>query len=376
MAVLVIEFILLIYYNLFHIRDAVDQDYAKILRHVIEMAKHHTLFLPNWEYLTTGEMDAASLPAILFYSLTKNIYLSYGMADILNVVIWGFTINRILNLCKVKLKYRLLCLCLVFTAYDFGMLAYTNMLFFAGAQYVYKALVPLLLVLILLDQKGPSIWFYRILYGSLLFITSVASNTYVILCGILPIIVCFVVYALLKQKPHLHKSWFVIAVSTVLLSGAGIFLNHHYGIQTKSYSLKPINWLFSDHLFTLLELLKVFNPLTVEETGAFTVAGIMGLVRLLLAILILGIGFCSIPKLFGFSVYQKTVQETEIETSELMNSTFISIFAWNYFVQFLTLASSRYHLIGVMPLLLCMTMNLESFFEKDHKTQLPDLFLY
>ena len=28
MAVLVIEFILLIYYNLFHIRDAVDQDYA------------------------------------------------------------------------------------------------------------------------------------------------------------------------------------------------------------------------------------------------------------------------------------------------------------------------------------------------------------
>ena len=49
MAVLVIEFILLIYYNLFHIRDAVDQDYAKILRHVIEMANHHTLFLPNWE---------------------------------------------------------------------------------------------------------------------------------------------------------------------------------------------------------------------------------------------------------------------------------------------------------------------------------------
>ena len=98
--VLLVEFIFLIYYNLFHIRDAVDQDYAKILRHVIEMARHHTLFLPNWEYLTTGEMDAASLPAILFYLITKNIYLSYGLADILNIGIWSFTVHCVLRLCK------------------------------------------------------------------------------------------------------------------------------------------------------------------------------------------------------------------------------------------------------------------------------------
>ena len=373
--VLLVEFIFLIYYNLFHIRDAVDQDYAKILRHVIEMARHHTLFLPNWEYLTTGEMDAASLPAILFYLITKNIYLSYGLADILNIGIWSFTVHRVLRLCNVKLKYRLLCLCLIFTAYDFGMLAYTNMLFFAGGQYVYKALVPLLLVLILFDRNGKSIWFYRILYVVLLFFTDVASNTYVLLCGIIPIAICFVFYTILRQKQELHKSWVWIGIVTVIVSAAGIFLNHHYGIQTKSYSLKPINWLFSDHLFTLLELLKVFNPLTVEETGAFTVAGIMGLVRLLVAMIVLGFGFCSIPELFGFSVYQKTVKEDTVENRELINSTFISIFAWNYFVQFLTLASSRYHLIGVMPLFLCMIMNVEDFFDRDHKTQVSEWFL-
>lgn len=48
----------------------------------METAKHKILFLPNWQYLTTGEMDAASLPALLFYFVTKNIYLSYGLAGV------------------------------------------------------------------------------------------------------------------------------------------------------------------------------------------------------------------------------------------------------------------------------------------------------
>lgn len=384
MAVLAIEILLLVYFNLFHIKDAVDQDYAKILRHVIEMAKHHTLFLPNWEYLTTGEMDAASLPALLFYLLTKNIYLSYGLAGIVNIAVWAVTVNALLNLCRVSLKYRLLAFCLLFTAYDFGMLAYTNMMFFAGGQYVYKTLVPVLLIILLIKDntvtKPKAYWFFAVLYCILLFFVCAASKTYVILCGILPIVVCTVIFVLLKQKPELQKHWLITGLLTVVVSLAGLFLNHHYGIQTKSYSLKALEWLVSDHLLTFLELLKVFNPLTTgAETEVFTAAGLMGLVRLGLAAVILGFGFVSLPKVFGIRVYRKIVQsgsETcDIENRLLIETMLISIFAWNYFIQFLTLSTPRYHLIGSIPLMICAVLNLEKTFSKDQVTVMPNLVL-
>ena len=121
-AVVVLEIAVLFFYNIFHLRDALDHDFAMVLRHVIEMGDNHTLFLKHWSYMSQGEMDEASLIALPIYMLTKNIYLGYAIAGIMNILLWAFTVWRLLELADMQPEYRLVALALIFTAYDFGML--------------------------------------------------------------------------------------------------------------------------------------------------------------------------------------------------------------------------------------------------------------
>ena len=100
--VLLIEIIFLIWANLCHIQDAVDQDFAKLIRHVYEMAENHTLFLKDWNYITTAELDCAALPAILFYYITDNLYLAYALADILDIFLWLFVSVCLMSALKLK----------------------------------------------------------------------------------------------------------------------------------------------------------------------------------------------------------------------------------------------------------------------------------
>ena len=192
-----LEILVLFYYNIFHLRDALDHDFAMVMRHVMEMADRHTLFLPYWNYMSQGEMDESSLIALPVYMLTKNIYLGYAIAGIINVLLWAWVVWRLLSIAGLDRRYRLLALGLIFTAYDFGMLEYTNMLFFGGAYYVYKVLTPLMLLIIMLtDWKGryriPDI-IIAVLYHILLLFIGMASGTYVLLCGLAPVLICFII---------------------------------------------------------------------------------------------------------------------------------------------------------------------------------------
>ena len=79
----VLQFVLIAGFNLFDTPRAVDSDSAKLFLHAMEIAENKTLLLPGWIYTTTLEIDTAMLPAIPIYLLTGNIYLSFGIANIL-----------------------------------------------------------------------------------------------------------------------------------------------------------------------------------------------------------------------------------------------------------------------------------------------------
>ena len=50
-----------------------DYDAAKLFYHTLCMWREKTLLIPDWLYMTTGEWDCASLPAILFSYPAKSL---------------------------------------------------------------------------------------------------------------------------------------------------------------------------------------------------------------------------------------------------------------------------------------------------------------
>lgn len=365
--VLLIEIIFLIWANLCHIQDAVDQDFAKLIRHVYEMAENHTLFLKDWNYITTAELDCAALPAILFYYITDNLYLAYALADILDIFLWLFVAVCLMSALKLKAEYRILFYCLLFITYDWGMLQYTNMMYFAGGQYVYKALLPVLLVTILLKRQGNKYVFgvLCLLYAFLLLMTGISSGIFVFITGIFPVLLV-VWFMELAKNPSLKLSkdrifYSLITLGSIVVTGLGLVICSLEKVEPNSASvvLNDIDHSFIESLVKCFNyLLALFHPAYVDvELKSLT--GMAMCFNWLLVFLII-LGLFSIRR-FGQLHTLALADEDKYPNYYRARAEIIliSVAVCDFAIVFLTLSQERYLLIGAIPLMACGVMNLE-----------------
>ena len=385
-AVVVLEIMVLFFYNIFHLRDALDHDFAMVLRHVIEMGDNHTLFLKHWSYMSQGEMDEASLIALPIYMLTKRIYTGYAVAGIINILLWAYTVWRLLKLADMRPAYRLVALALIFTAYDFGMLEYTNMLFFAGGYYVYKVLLPLMmLVLLLTSFKGKdraADICLSALYCILLFFVSVASGTYSLLLGIFPILICLIFCVILGLGKEKYPQWGAVTALTLIITAIGLFISHRENISTYTYGVKSLESVFEELPLTIRHVFELLRALTPYEERVSSLHGIIGLIHLLAAAFIIVFGLLSCINIFGLGIYRSVRDKKDISeispkelSRRLIHDSLISIALWNFAALALTYSTPRYHIMGVIPLMLCAAFNLEELLSKDNSTKAPAFFL-
>ncbi len=377
----VLEILFLFYYNICHLRDALDHDFAMVMRHVIEMGDRHTLFLPFWNYMSQGEMDESSLIALPIYMLTKNIYLGYAIAGILNVLLWTWVIWRLLSIAGLRHEYRLLALGLIFTAYDFGMLEYTNMLFFGGAYYVYKVLTPIMLVVLMLtDWKGKykiSDICMAVIYHILILFIGIASGTYVLLCGLLPVMICFIIPAILGVDKAKNKQWIVFIATSVTVSVVGLAIGLSNGIEAFTYTIRSLDDALDTLYYDVKDVLVLLRVLTPYEERVTSLRGIIGLIRLVMAGFILIFGLCSALRSFGIGVYRKVRDNGSTSLpeggyrAELIKSCMVSLAIWTFVILSLTISQPRYHIMGIVPLMICAVMNFSDAMERDTFTPLP-----
>ena len=369
---IIVDVVLLLYYNFFIIPQVIDEDYAKLLVHIKEMGDNKTLFPAYWEYMSSGELDSAALPAFFFFLITHRLVFSFALANVLNIAFFSFMLLYLLEMIGVKTRYRLLALFAVLTAYDFGQLEYTNMLFIAGGQYIYKMMLPLLFVLLLLapaerHRKKP-VLFFAAFYYLMLLVTGMCSWLYVFVSTLLPVMICVVFY-LLRGDGMLKTRWvYTHMIATVVVSAAGVFLNHALHISTNStwYRMKSLTRIRETLFTTLFDFLKLFRALDPsEELQPFTVDGIAGLLRLFIACCILFGGAFSLKYLFGLRPQK---------TSTLMDKArtfFISAFFWAYLILFLTTSTPRYHIPGAVMLILCAVIFLQQMMEREETPAVP-----
>lgn len=360
-----------------------DIDFANVAIRMREMVNAHSIFIDNWSSaVSTLELDCSTLFAIPFYFITRNVFLSFALSNICNIIIWSWVAYTLLKRCEAPFSYRMLAVSLILTQWGYGMLDYTNMMFYMGGQYVYKSLVPLLLILILADNgdvgKNTRIITVIFYYG-LLFVTSLSSGSYVLLCGLIPIMVCAIIFLIINHNPSGMK-WIItnILLSILIVAlGIGIARFNHIVPKIDSMKLKRLEAVFDGSFGTIRSLMYLFRPLGSEFVKIGSVQSVLYLTRIILVCFVLVFGLSNIPKIAGISIYKAEIDGNKNKSVKaFIASALITVFAWNFFIVFLTEAQPRYHLIGAVALMIVAVISAYDFFSKDYKTLIPKLVMF
>lgn len=240
-----LQILFVIYTNLFRIPITIDNDSAKLFLHAIEMWENKTFFVPDWTNMTTLEADCALLLAAPIYGVIHNIYISFGIANIIIMFLYLYIISALLCRMDITKPYRIAALGLILIPYSFGQLNYYNMTFFAGGQYAVKALIPLLLIWLLTadekEEKNISWYLIAALCSILALVSGISSGPYVLLCGIVPVVLCYV-WFVVSERSKLYSNLFcrknMVCVLEGLLFLTGVIITYKMNVGSTSTNMQ------------------------------------------------------------------------------------------------------------------------------------------
>ena len=364
----------IIYFNLSDIRCSLDPDFACTIYHYMEVIKNGTMQLPDWFHTTSLELDGTMLFALPLYFVTRNIFTAIGISNILIMILYVAVIWRLLHLYKLDRMFIYLTLILVLTPYEYGMLDYFNMMFYGGACYAIKTIVPLLLLL-LLKLIGRKNYIYKtgdkvemlvwgILYIVLLFGTAFSTGTFVVLCGLLPILVWMILEVFLKGKPdYLYdkKVWltWLVTAGTFLL-GYALHNKVYQGISRTNMNLTNMGEFADNFKACIRGVYELLGAITLENVPVLSIEGIIFCVKIV---------FVSAFIVAVFFHYFKFTNENIVYGNNKINlKNYVAfMFVWTFMVMFLAdmrysgnnYTEYRYFIIGIVPLMILFGIQLQ-----------------
>lgn len=361
----------IVYFNFSDIRCSLDPDFASTIYHYMEVIKQGTLNLPNWYHTTSLELDGTMLFAVPLYFVTKNMFVAVGISNILIMLLYVITIGRLLHLYDVERKFIYMTLILVLTPYEYGMLDYFNMMFFNGACYAIKTIVPILLLLIMsMLRKGSykekrgkiELIVFGLVYVYLLFATAFSTGIFVILCGILPIFVWMAIEVFIQGTPELilKKEIWIAWIGTFLAFGIGYILhNKVYTAQSRTNMNLTVKGEFANNFRACIGgIYELLGAVTSKDIPVLSVDGIILCVKLVVVTSFL---------VALFFKYVKFYCDKHSNKMSLGNYTAF-IFVWTFIVMFLAdmrypgniNTEYRYFTIGIVPLIILFGLQINN----------------
>ncbi len=371
-----IQFLFLVYLNLVHARSWIDHDASMLYSHTMHMWEQKRFVLPFYSEETFLHIDTSCLFALPLYGLTKDIFLSYGIANVLFLILTLWVIIDILERMQVRPVYRYIALLLYMIPYRMGMLQYTAMLFYECSFYNVCILSPLLLIDLFFHEKEETHSVkYKVLFALYIFFTALTAfsrGTYVLLVALIPIVLCYALEVVLSRDGWAHiKSYRVWLVAATFLSyGAGMGLGKITGFSPKvtGYSLVFPREIFNNFTEVLWGHFSIFVEREAPEV--ISVAGIKMLIML---------GF----SVFALIVIIFNLKNAFKETKEANRLRYLTvIYIWNCCVCGLTACSDsdfafpeRYLLPGIVPVLISVPIMLHAMEKIERKLLRGALYL-
>ena len=358
------QILFLAYMNLFESPQMIDYDGAKLYMHAMEMWRNKSVFIPDWKYITTMELDCSLLLAVPFYAVFHNIFLAFGLSNLIMICGFSGVIYAIFRQTPYR-RHAPAAVLLVLTPYAYGMLEYFNMMFFNGAQYVIKVMLPLLLILLLTvpagRRKRKGNLLLIVVYSLLLFLTSLSSGVYVMFCGLLPLLLYtgfdFLYHREIRKYSRYHL---IIGAISFAAFAAGCLSGNLSGIVARGSLLfltKPENWQLNLNA-VILGLFQTLDTIPTQDISAVSADGILYLIRILLLFLLASACISQMRVLFR---PENTVSAERLLSLLLPWNLLIVLFIdTRYSAGNLTM-EYRYYLIAFIPLMLLLPMQIEKW---------------
>lgn len=379
LGLLLVQIGFVIKFNLSDIRCSLDTDVCNTFYYFAEMIKHGTLRLPDWYYTTTMELDGSFLLALPIYFLTGDLFTAVGISNIIMMFLYLVILYLLLHHEKIEKVFIYITLCLVITPYAYSMLDYFNMLFYGGGCYAIKVLVPLLFLLILslLSKKvyvtkagKVELALVSLLYIFFLFMTSLSTGIYSILCGICPILIWFVLEVFIDGKfawKEYVGHYVTIGVTAVTFVVGQALYNKMYGSASRTnMRLTKLENYAVNFRACLGGIFQTLGATTEDDIEALSVQGIVLCVKMLFVVALL------VSLFFVYKKFKTSGKEFAIKN-------FLAfMFVWNFFILLVadarftgnTNTEYRYFLIGIVPLIIMFGIqlsNLNSVFNQFQK---------
>ncbi len=218
----IIQLAILFTFNLTHLRHVAGFDSSAAMAQAMEIWNQHTIFLKDWDYQATLGLDSLILPASIFYGITKNIFLAYGLADCLGILLYLYIFKDILTELRTTRLARLIAYVILLTPYSLEPLGYMPMMFTGAAYYIIKVLIPIMLIdlMIKIRLEKPIYKYLPLLciYLFAVYLTALSCGLYLLICGIFPII-AYTIYLRIASGNRT-----IIPIGQLLLLGGSLIV--------------------------------------------------------------------------------------------------------------------------------------------------------
>lgn len=293
LAFAVVQFLFILIVNLTKSYAFLDFDSSLGIRHGWEIWKHG-LFLKDWSYFSTLEIDSASFFGTGLYILTRNLNFSLGIAHLFFYLLMVFVIYDLLrNMGQEDLLERtLFTVILIFTPYSVGQLDWANMIFISGGAYEFRVLLMFLFIDLFLSCenklfKSPRFYILLCLGGLLNFWVSLSAGNYVLFMILAPIGLKMFWDIIEKQEFQVWAPANWVMLLNILISFCSWrFRNHMVGPSHRNnLSLLAFNEIFTNLQNCVIGYFYLFRGLAGGAgIGLFSARGIIIVVRFCVAL--------------------------------------------------------------------------------------------
>jgi len=281
----VVQILMILYVNYTKAYGLFDYDSALSVRHGMEMWKHG-LFLKDFEYYSSIEIDTVTFFGSLLYLLTGNLKIALAISHLVGCVVIAALILDICQNLHVTREQSLMALVMVFAPYSAGQLDWANMIFICGGQYGFRIMTLLFLLDMLLSSRNQKVGktkFAVLLAACLLLIfwTSVSTGNFVLFMIIFPLF-CWEGLEVYRNRRFVWKSKenLVIFLS-IAVSLAGWMLRNHYIGATHRESLLLVSEgnMFTNLHASIMGVFKLFGGSAGSDVPVFSADGIFTLLH-------------------------------------------------------------------------------------------------
>lgn len=303
-----IQFLMICFVNLTQNQNHLGFDASTFYLRAVESFNQHSLFLDNWVEQTTLMIDSPIPLASLLYGITGNIFISYGLSNIVTVVLFVALAICVLKEINMPRLGGIITLNFILSPYvtpfynNANPIDYFPSMFIGAAFYSVKMVICLAVFYCVLriENNKKGLLTGVMLIGSLLlvFISSLSSGLYICITVVVPIFVYLLIKTIVNHdiRNLISRTLGLLIVMVVIsLIGKSVATNV-IGFTSNESGMVLVG--FNDFWNNIGSIFLGFANLMgtmwlTSDTKIFSTAGICLLINwVLFAILIVSVVYC------------------------------------------------------------------------------------